>query len=315
MTIQGNGEKLDFSKVVIPSIINLNIKFMKSEIKEITLQEMVDTDNYSSILTQSDSVRNSVNKTFPHILRVRRLFIELIDSNSLFRLSDNQFIEGFNTLVNTPMVTTERRKVLLKNFKLRSIDFSEILIEEKFINKEEEKKNINLLYDSFSIIYKVRLDGKNVLIQGDVSDEVKAKVLDQASRMNNDVDKSISYSTKSINLDPSKFAYWLFRAILYTRIPPSQRWYYYEDYPEEFEIRMHKALNDFNKAISLVKSKLVHASIYARKAEVFHRMGKNKEAIIEIKRSLNADYKNNTVDNILSIMNLSRENIKANCVT
>lgn len=157
--------------------------------------------------------------------------------------------------------------------------------------------------------YKVRLEGKNIVIPGDVSAIYKAKIYDQASRMNNDIDKAIHYSTKAIELDASKFAYWFFRGILYTRIPPSQRWYYYEDNPIEFKFRMQNALDDFDRSISLVDSKKFHAIAHARKAEVFHRLGKKQETIEEIIRSLKADYSNKGVDFILKRLKTSKEEI------
>ena len=253
--------------------------------KELSLIELVESDNFSSISSEYVCLQKSVKGVLPSNARASRLFRELIDHYSLSKLTDNQLIEGLNLFVKTPNLTSDRQKILLKEFKFRRIDFSDIFNEGKLMH------------------YKVRLEGKNVVIAGDVSAIYKAKIYDQAARMNNDIDKAIHYSSKAIELDSSKFVYWFFRGILHTRIPPSQSWYYYEDNPSEFKIRMQYALD---RSISLFDSKKFHAIAHARKAEVLHRLGEKQETIEEIIRSLKADYSNKGIDFILNILKTSK---------
>ena len=259
--------------------------------KELSLIELVESDNFSTISSEYMCLQKSVKGVLPSNVRTSRLFRELIDHYSLSKLSDNQLIEGLNLFIKTPNLTSDRQKILLKEFKYRCIDFSDIFSEGRLMH------------------YKVRLEGKNIVIAGDVSAIYKAKIYDQAARMNNDIDKAIHYSTKAIELDSTKFAYWFFRGILHTRIPPSQRWYYYEDNPNEFKIRMQNALDDFDRSISLVDSKKFHAIAHARKAEVLHRLEKKQKTIEEITKSLKADYSNKGIDFILNKLKISREKI------
>lgn len=57
--------------------------------KELSLIELVESDNYSSISSEYMCLKKSVKGFFPSSVRASGLFRELIDHYSLSKLTDN----------------------------------------------------------------------------------------------------------------------------------------------------------------------------------------------------------------------------------